>query len=59
MTSTSKSSSACSIRRSCERAIVDSFCKLDPRHQLRNPVMFTVLCRQHPHDRLWIQRPRR
>ncbi len=24
------------------RAIVDSFRKLDPRHQLRNPVMFTV-----------------
>ena len=25
------------------RAIVDSFIKLNPRHQLRNPVMFTVL----------------
>jgi K+-transporting ATPase ATPase B chain len=25
------------------RAIVDSFKKLDPRHQVRNPVMFTVL----------------
>jgi potassium-transporting ATPase ATP-binding subunit len=24
------------------RAVVDSFRKLDPRHQLRNPVMFTV-----------------
>jgi K+-transporting ATPase ATPase B chain len=24
------------------RAIVDSFIKLDPRHQVRNPVMFTV-----------------
>src|ERR1700722_7291957 len=24
------------------RAIVDSFRKLDPRHQLRNPVMFVV-----------------
>ena len=26
-----------------KRALWDSFCKLDPRHQLRNPVMFTVL----------------
>ena len=26
-----------------KRAIVDSFIKLNPRHQLRNPVMFTVL----------------
>jgi len=25
------------------RAIVDAFKKLDPRRQLRNPVMFTVL----------------
>src|SRR5438105_2657528 len=25
-----------------KRAIGDSFRKLDPRHQLRNPVMFTV-----------------
>ncbi len=25
------------------RAIVDSFVKLDPRRQIRNPVMFTVL----------------
>ncbi len=24
------------------RAIIDSFCKLDPRHQVRNPVMFVV-----------------
>ena len=24
------------------RAIVDSFRKLDPRHQVRNPVMFVV-----------------
>ena len=24
------------------RAIVDSFAKLDPRHQIRNPVMFVV-----------------
>ncbi|MDP9033789.1 MAG: hypothetical protein M3O50_03205, partial [Myxococcota bacterium] len=24
------------------RAIVDSFHKLDPRHQIRNPVMFVV-----------------
>ncbi len=26
-----------------KRAIWESFCKLNPRHQLRNPVMFTVL----------------
>jgi K+-transporting ATPase ATPase B chain len=26
------------------RAIVESFKKLDPRHQARNPVMFVVLC---------------
>src|SRR5690349_11751649 len=26
-----------------KRAIVDSFIKLHPRHQVRNPVMFTVL----------------
>ena len=26
-----------------KRAIVDSFRKLDPRHQIKNPVMFTVL----------------
>lgn len=26
-----------------KRAIWDSFCKLNPQHQLRNPVMFTVL----------------
>ena len=25
-----------------KRAIVDAFRKLDPRHQVRNPVMFTV-----------------
>jgi len=25
------------------RAIIDAFLKLDPRHQVRNPVMFTVL----------------
>src|SRR5215510_1692797 len=25
------------------RAIMDSFTKLDPRHQVRNPVMFVVL----------------
>ena len=25
-----------------KRAIIDSFIKLNPRHQLRNPVMFTV-----------------
>ena len=26
-----------------KRAVLDSFIKLDPRHQVRNPVMFTVL----------------
>jgi K+-transporting ATPase ATPase B chain len=26
-----------------KRALRDAFVKLDPRHQLRNPVMFTVL----------------
>jgi K+-transporting ATPase ATPase B chain len=26
-----------------KRAILDSFKKLDPRHQIHNPVMFTVL----------------
>ncbi len=25
------------------RAVIDAFTKLDPRHQARNPVMFTVL----------------
>src|SRR5712691_4204088 len=25
------------------RAVIDSFTKLDPRHQVRNPVMFVVL----------------
>jgi K+-transporting ATPase ATPase B chain len=24
------------------RAVADAFVKLDPRHQVRNPVMFTV-----------------
>ena len=33
------------------RAIVDSFRKLDPRVQLRNPVMFVVVGRQHADDR--------
>ena len=33
-------------------AVVDAFRKLDPRVQWRNPVMFVVLCRQHPDDGL-------
>ena len=32
----------CSIRAIVGRAVVDSFVKLDPRRQVRNPVMFTV-----------------
>ena len=32
------------------RALWDSVVKLDPRHQLRNPVMFTVLGWQRCHD---------
>ena len=30
-------------RRSLVPAIIDSFKKLDPRHQIKNPVMFVVL----------------
>lgn len=38
-----------------KRAIVDSFIKLDPRHQLRNPVMFTVLIGSALTTALWVQ----
>ena len=31
-------------------ALADAFRKLDPRLQIRNPVMFVVFAGQHPHD---------
>jgi K+-transporting ATPase ATPase B chain len=37
------------------RAIVDSFKKLDPRHQVRNPVMFTVFVGSLLTTGLWVQ----
>src|SRR5262250_3924888 len=37
------------------RAIVDSFKKLDPRHQVRNPVMFVVEVGSLLTSALWIQ----
>jgi K+-transporting ATPase ATPase B chain len=37
------------------RAIVESFKKLDPRRQIRNPVMFTVLVGSVLTSGLWIQ----
>src|ERR1700733_2866943 len=37
------------------RAIVDSFRKLDPRHQARNPVMFVVEVGSVFTTALWIQ----
>ncbi len=37
------------------RAIVDSFGKLDPRHQIRNPVMFVVEVSSVLTTLLWIQ----
>ena len=37
------------------RAVLDSFRKLDPRHQLRNPVMFTVFVGSLLTTGLWIQ----
>ena len=37
------------------RALVESFRKLDPRRQLRNPVMFTVLVGSVATTALWIQ----
>jgi K+-transporting ATPase ATPase B chain len=37
------------------RAIVDAFTKLDPRRQVRNPVMFTVLVGSVLTTILWIQ----
>ncbi len=37
------------------RAIVDSFKKLDPRHQVRNPVMFTVFVGSLLTTGLWFQ----
>ncbi len=41
-TSAGSRASRSSTRRSSRRAVVDSFRKLDPRHQVRNPVMFVV-----------------
>src|SRR6185295_9836222 len=38
-----------------KRAVLDSFVKLDPRHQVRNPVMFTVLVGSVLTTGLWIQ----
>ena len=37
------------------RAIVESFRKLNPRRQLRNPVMFTVLVGSVMTTALWVQ----
>ena len=37
------------------RAIVDSFLKLDPRKELRNPVMFTVYVGSILTTALWVQ----
>ena len=37
------------------RAVVDSFKKLDPRHQVRNPVMFTVFVGSLLTTGLWVQ----
>ena len=45
----------CSIRRSCVERSIESFLKLDPRRQLRNPVMFTVLVGSVLTTVLWIQ----
>ena len=36
------------------RALVDSFCKLDPRREIRNPVMFTVYVGSILTTGLWI-----
>src|SRR4029078_3026107 len=36
-------------------AIVASFAKLDPRHQVRNPVMFVVLVGSALTTALWVQ----
>ena len=38
-----------------KRAIVDSFKKLDPRHQARNPVMFVVVVGSFFTTCLWVQ----
>ena len=37
-----RSTAPCSTPRSSVPALVESFTKLDPRHQIRNPVMFVV-----------------
>jgi K+-transporting ATPase ATPase B chain len=37
------------------RAIIDSFKKLDPRHQIKNPVMFVVLVGSILTTGLWLQ----
>ncbi len=37
------------------RAVIDAFRKLDPRHQVRNPVMFTVLVGSILTTVLWLQ----
>src|SRR5258708_25897596 len=37
------------------RAIIDSVLKLNPRHQIRNPVMFCVLVGSVLTTALWIQ----
>ncbi len=42
-------------RRIVRQALIDSFCKLDPRHQVRNPVMFTVFLGSLLTTGLWIQ----
>jgi K+-transporting ATPase ATPase B chain len=38
-----------------KRAVVESFRKLDPRHQVRNPVMFTVFVGSILTTGLWVQ----
>ena len=41
------------------RATIDSFKKLDPRHQLRNPVMFVVEVGSVDHHRHLLHQPDR
>ncbi len=55
MTSQLKARSLFDPPGSCCRAMVDSLRKLDPRHQLRNPVMFTVWVGSLLTSVLWIQ----
>ena len=38
-----------------KRAVIDALRKLDPRHQIRNPVMFTVFVGSILTTGLWVQ----